>query len=344
MDLARGLAVLGMFAAHLLALPAVTAGEPDTWIGVAAGRSSILFAVLAGVSLALVSGGAQPVVGAARRLARRRIALRAALVWAIGAAIVFTGVPVFVILPAYALLFLLALPAIGLSATALWSLAGIGALTLPWLQPLWNSLPLWQGVAGDDLSLLVGWHYPFTVWIVFVLVGLAIGRSALGAFGTQLRLVLGGVGAVILALVADVVLSPREGTYLAAVLSAAPHSSGILEVVGSAGSAVATIGVCLLLGRTPASTALLPLRAVGAMPLTAYVAQLVVWAMLAGLLLDDVGDLSGFRALSPFWPFVVGALVLCTAWALLCGRGPLERFIAYVLRRAAPRGVDRLGE
>ena len=50
-DLARGLAVLGMFAAHLLWITEpFDVLEPDTWIAVVSGRSSILFATLAGVS------------------------------------------------------------------------------------------------------------------------------------------------------------------------------------------------------------------------------------------------------------------------------------------------------
>uniref|UniRef100_UPI0025CD0A37 iron ABC transporter permease n=1 Tax=Microbacterium sp. UBA7513 TaxID=1946955 RepID=UPI0025CD0A37 len=44
-------------------------GDPATWADVANGRSSILFAVLAGVSIALVSGGPSPVAGTALALA-----------------------------------------------------------------------------------------------------------------------------------------------------------------------------------------------------------------------------------------------------------------------------------
>ncbi|HEY8589621.1 MAG TPA: hypothetical protein VIL55_08725, partial [Naasia sp.] len=50
-DVARGVALLGMFVAHLLP------GEGET---LADGRSSVLFATLAGVSLGLMTGGANP--------------------------------------------------------------------------------------------------------------------------------------------------------------------------------------------------------------------------------------------------------------------------------------------
>lgn len=86
----------------------------------------------------------------------------------------------------------------------------------------------------------------------------------------------------------------------------------------------------------------LPLRAVGAMPLTAYAGQLVVWAAIADATLGTAGDLAGFRALSPFWPFTLGTIVFCTAWALLVGRGPLEWVVDRLSRLVARPSVDRL--
>lgn len=59
-DLARGLAVLGMLAAHLLWLGSLSWTEPSTWGAIVNGRSSILFATLAGVSLGLSTGGPRP--------------------------------------------------------------------------------------------------------------------------------------------------------------------------------------------------------------------------------------------------------------------------------------------
>lgn len=335
-DLARALAVCGMFAAHLIALPLPVIGDPATWIGVAGGRSSILFATLAGVSLALITGGPTPITGPARTTARLHIVVRAALLWIIGILLIATAVPVYVILPAYALLFVLALPLLGWGARALWIIAGASALTLPWLQPVWNALPIWQGMVGNDLSLMLGWHYPFTLWIVFLVAGLAIGRSSLRAGRTQVWLLIGGAAAVVLAAIADAVFTAQPDTYLAAVWTAEEHTGGLLEVVGSGGGAVATIGACLLLCRTPVSTVLLPLRAVGAMPLTAYVGQLVAWVIVAALLLGDVEDLTGFRSLSPFWPFVIATILFCTSWALVVGRGPLEGLLAVCSRRLVP--------
>ena len=341
-DLARGLAVIGMLAAHLLTLRDREWSDPSTWGAVVNGRSSILFAVLAGVSVALVTGGAEPLpAGEPRRRARAALAVRAVLIWLIGLLLVATGVPVYVILPAYGVLFLVALPLVGLRARALWVLAAVLALAMPWLQPAFDAAPFWQGESGEVLVSIVGWHYPATVWCAFLVAGMAAGRSDLARRRTQVGLVISGVALAVVgygaAEVAGHALAAAPASdltdLLSAVLSARPHSSGLLEVIGSGGFALAVIGGCCLACRSRGvAAALTPLRAVGSMPLTAYVGQIVVWAIIAAVAFSDTGDLTAMRDLDPFWPFVLGTLVFCTAWVLLRGRGPLETLLAVVTR------------
>lgn len=341
-DLARGLAVFGMFAAHLLVIDAFDPARPATWVDVVNGRSSILFAMVAGISLALMTAapgtaGARAAAGAALSVARRRLAVRAAMIWALGTLLSATGVPVYVILQAYGILFLLALPLVALSARVLWGVAAAIALVAPWVLPLLDRALMAAGPIGGDLVLLLGWHYPFPLWAAFMIAGIAAARSDLRATRTVVALVAAGVGCAVVAGAASAVVSFPPDSYLGLVLSDAAHSGGLLEAVGSGGFALAVIGLCLLVCRAPAaSSVLLPIRAVGSMPLTAYVGQILVWAAWASLALGDVGDLSGFRALQPFWPFVVVTVVFCTAWALLLGRGPLERALALAARLAIP--------
>ena len=60
-DAARGLALLGMMATHLLPTFESTAELAPTWVGLTfSGRASALFAVLAGVGLALSTGSTGP--------------------------------------------------------------------------------------------------------------------------------------------------------------------------------------------------------------------------------------------------------------------------------------------
>lgn len=333
-DLARGLAVLGMLAAHLLDTEDFVARDPSSWLDVVNGRSSILFAVLAGVSIALVTGGPRPLEGPRRARAAARLALRGALLWVIGMLLVFTGVPVYVILPAYALLFALSLPFLGMRPRGLFLTAGAVALVMPWIQPVLDAAPLWSGRFGEEISAALGWNYPFPVWIAFLLAGMGLGRLDLRLLPEQTLMLLSG-GALMLAgyglaLVTEPAVAGDR--YLATVLTAEDHSAGLWEVIGSGGFAIATIGLCLLLCRTPVRWLAIPLRAVGSMPLTAYVLQLVVWAFVALAVLGDTSDLWGIRALGLFGPLTLGLVVGCTAWALTVGRGPLEALIDAVVR------------
>jgi uncharacterized membrane protein YeiB len=143
--------------------------------------------------------------------------------------------------------------------------------------------------------------------------------------------------------VSGAALTSESASLWGAVWTARPHSSGILEVIGSGGFALAVIALCILLCRTFATWIVLPLRAVGAMPLTAYTAQLLIWAAVATVVLANPGDLIGFRDLDPFWPITLSIVVGATAWALLIGRGPLEWIVDRIARVAVrPARVARL--
>jgi uncharacterized membrane protein YeiB len=325
-DLARGLAVLGMFAAHLLWIEeAFDWSDASTWIAVVDGRSSILFATLAGVSIGLVTGGSSPLTGDDRRIARLRLLVRAAVLWVLGVLLIVTGVPVYVILPAYAILFVLALPLIGLGARTLFVLAAALGVVMPFVQVLLNGLAIWSSPIGEDLSLAIGWNYPFPVWFAFLVAGLALARAGVRRLRVQLWTLAAGAGSAAVGYGLDAATGGRStDPYWSAVWTADPHSSGVLEVIGSGGFALAVIAASLLVCRTVVNWIVLPLRAVGTMPLTAYTAQLVVWALIAATVLGDTSDLVGFRELEPFWPLVLWTVGACTAWSLLIGRGPLE--------------------
>lgn len=340
-DLARALAVIGMFAAHLLTIEdPLILFAPQTWIGVVDGRSSILFAVLAGVSIALVTGGRTPHGGIRLRTDRRRLAIRAVALWGIGLLLIQTTVPIYGILPAYGILFLLAIPIVRLPVAALWAVAGSVALIVPWVLPDLDALPIWNGDVGEAAFFVVGWAYPFPLWIAFVAAGIALGRTDLRSLAVQVNLLAGGLAAATVAgmaaLAVDVSGAALADPLLGRVLSNEPHSGGLIEVVGSGGFAVAVLGACLLVCRTPLTWVVLPLRAVGSMPLTAYVLHVVIWAVAGLALIGDPSDLFAFRALEPFWWFVVGIVLFCTAWALLAGQGPLERALVALARRLAP--------
>ncbi|MGM7699380.1 heparan-alpha-glucosaminide N-acetyltransferase domain-containing protein [Microbacterium sp. A84] len=337
-DLARGLAVLGMFAAHLLLIAdGFIWTDPTTWMAVVDGRSSILFATLAGVSIGLVTGGRTPLPAKRMAVARLKLVLRALILWVLGVLLILTGVPVYVILPAYAILFLLVLPFTSLSArTLLWIAAGLG-IVMPFVQPVFAGLPI-----DGEVDAMLGWHYPFTVWIAFVLAGLGVARAGVPRLVVQVRMLFGGAALAAVGYALATLPLPQDDEYWSSVWTAEPHSSGLFEVIGSGGFVIAVIGTCLLLCRLRVLKAVtLPLRATGAMPLTAYTVQLLVWAAVALTTLGNTSDFFGFVALEPFWPLAIGTILGCTAWALLIGRGPLEWVLERATRAVGPSPVRR---
>jgi uncharacterized membrane protein len=195
-DAARGLALLGMMATHLLPTFEANASLTPTWIGLTfSGRAAALFAVLAGIGLALSTGKQVPAEGRALGAARRGIALRAAVIAAVGLALGGLEVNLAIILVHYAVLFLCVLPFLGLRLKTLcvWAAAWImvspvlAYLLRPWLLASNPPLKLGHNPSWEDLStpsqllgdLFFTGYYPVFQWLSYLLVGLVIGRLAL---------------------------------------------------------------------------------------------------------------------------------------------------------------------
>ncbi|MPY32253.1 DUF418 domain-containing protein [Streptomyces adustus] len=241
-DLARGLAVLGMYSAHVG--PDVAVGGPVGFLLESArGRSSALFAVLAGFSLVIITGRPQPRPGRAGRQAAARIMIRAVVLMALGYALTALDTQVDVILSFYGLLFLTVLPLYRSRAATLALIAAAGALALP--QLLYAARKSfedgdWSGaiiahdplawISGTDgiVELLFTGAYPVLTWAPFVIAGMAVARLDLTRPGIRSRLALiGGALAVLgyggswLALR----LVPHALTTIAAATNSGPASS-----------------------------------------------------------------------------------------------------------------------
>ena len=358
-DAARGLAVLGMIAVHVLP-PTMDDGSPSLAESVAAGRSSAAFAVLAGVGVALATRGGD------RWRQRLQLALRALLIGALGLQLGTLDTSVAVILAYYAVFFLLLLPVLGWPPRRLLAAAATVAVVAPVVSfllrpeleglglgnPTWSSLDAPGPLAAE---LLLTGVYPAVPWSAYLLLGLAVGRLGLDRAGTALRLVAAGVVlAVGAALVSALLLGPLGGYEALAETYDVPrelveqaadeskfgnvstdsawwlavdarHASTTPDLVGTAGSALAVLGVCLLLARRVALL-LVPFAAVGSMPLTLYSLHLVV------LHLTDTDDPERYYLLQ-----VATALVVAPLWRRYVGRGPLEALLAAVTRAVRGR-------
>lgn len=203
LDVARCLALLGMVAAHVLVARSLD-GDLTFTHRIVEGRASALFAVLAGVSLALMSGRTRPSAGLALTRVALGLAVRALLVALLGLALGQLESGLAVILTYYGVLFLLGLPFLTLRARTLlvtaiaWAILApvVSQLVRPHLPQRQFASPAFDQLAepGRLLSeLLFTGYYPCVPWLAYLLLGLALGRADLSSRVVHVRLVVTGV-------------------------------------------------------------------------------------------------------------------------------------------------------
>jgi uncharacterized membrane protein len=371
-DAARGVALLGMMAVH------VFPGRDDDGATsaahlLAAGRSAALFAVLAGVGVALATGGTRPLTGTPRTRWSVALVLRALLVGLVGLLLGELDAGVAVILAYYAVLFVVAVPLLGLGPRRLAGLALGVALLAPFLSSVLRAdlprgpaaSPTLDTLVEDPVGLLrvllVTGYYPVLGWTAYLCAGLAVGRLALAARRTAAALLGGGVALALAAsAVSALLLGPlggydaiaaADGTDPDAVdrgrfgtvptttrwwlATDAPHSTTPPDLLHTTGTALAVLGLALLVA--PLVPRLLaPLAAAGSLPLTLYCLH--------------VGVLAAVRArgaepepLLLWGTQVLAALLLASLWRRYLGRGPLEALLALLTRAVTGSSAFRAG-
>lgn len=335
-DVARFVAVFGMFCIHF-GVP-FTTGLPEALTAqFFSGRSTALFTLLAGVSLALMTGRATPPSGRALRDARLRVAVRALALLVLGLALAkateATGFLLTVIIPFYGLYFLLAVPFLRLRARGLVVAAVVSAAVGPQLSfvlrgwiaadtpmaglvSLVNSVDPGHLLADEGLfDLLLLGFYPAASYLPLVLAGLAVGRMDLTSRRLRLRLGLVGLALSMVGYQVSFLLvpvgppAPVEGTIPVGhpewLLAANAHSGTSFELLGSGGIALVILALCLeLADRT--GRALTPLAKAGSMALTLYAAHALAltWQIVTGgwPLSGVPEDLAHLASLGPALP------------------------------------------
>lgn len=335
LDLARALAFMGMAAAHIGDDGTSGAGDGWTWLWVSHGVPSALFAVLAGVSMGIMDSRAPSTLHT-----RVRVAVRAMVLIVVGAILTGLGTPVYVILASLGLMMLLALVALRWRATWLWiggvvALVG-GALVLPAVQE-------WAAASGAEtwpvLDRLWWHHYPAIAWVGYLLLGLAIARLDLRAAWTRLALIVGGAsvaGAGVLLGLSLGAVPPWPSASFGwppAWASLTPHSNAALEMVVTAAAAVAAVGACLWLSDLGGRW-LQPLRDLGAMAFTAYVAHVLIIAFAGNDIVYEPSNVTLVSLLASF-------TLLAWAYRRWRPQGPLEELMSRASRAAADAAVAR---
>jgi hypothetical protein len=215
---------------------------------------------------------------------------------------------------------------------------------------------------GMFRELLLTGEYPTLAWTAYLCAGIVVGRLRLSSSKTAAGLLVCGAVAATAAValsawllgpmgglahiqaagtgdeelaVADILgfggdgVTPTTSMWWLAVRS--PHTGTSLDLLHTTGTAVALLGVLLLLGhvtqpmlRRAIAVVLAPLAAAGSMTLTLYTAHVVFM----NSPLDVFGDVAGYLVQ------VVGALLFALAWRQAVGRGPLESMVTVAATRA----------
>lgn len=374
-DVARGVALFAMMATHVF--PLVVDNEP-TGALVFAGRASALFAVLAGVSIALASRPWSIRDGRGWAEAASGVVVRGLLIVAVGLTMGMFPSGLAVILVQYGMMFLLAAAVLRLPAWALGSLAGVWMLVSPAVSMWWRLEPL-PMIAGENptwgdlltpsafvADVFLDGYYPVLTWFGYILLGMAVGRLDLQKTRTAAYLVLSGVLVAATALMTSSILL-ASGGYAALTRDEPAEFAGLLQY----GTVAYTLRISGY-GTTPTdswwwlasagphtgappdlvSTAAIALAVIG---FSLLITALGRWAAPALAFLWVPGSMPlsvyclhivAFTALGSEPPWVmylvhVGLAIGCAAvWrALVSRRGPLESVLA--MASGAARGAWR---
>ncbi|MBC3185923.1 DUF418 domain-containing protein [Corynebacterium sp. zg-331] len=359
-DLARALAIIGMFYMH-------TWGHlwgDNLLYNAFEGRSSILFAVLAGISVVLLTKSRDTLTSVLQLVGRGVILV------GIGLAISLDSVGPIVILVTYGFLYILVAPLVfrlNLMITTI--AAAAAALFLPLFSfelrrvlpdpPAYGATPTLALIANGQWSEF--WQYlfatglfPLMTWTPVFLAGVAAGKFLfttdqaarwLAVIGAPLFLLGYGGSWLYLhlsdfqerysafhpdgAVATDFLLHNAYGVtptdWYTWLFLYVPHSGSIAEILSSTGISLFVIGLCLIACRTPLFNDLVyPLRDLGKMPLTAYVGHILAIGYL---------NANGHNIAEPGFALInlLGPIVFAMIWFRLWRRGPIEQLMYWAL-------------
>lgn len=223
-DVARGVALFGMMIVHIISGETEDGLMSFSW-RISSGTASALFATLAGVGIALSSGRRRLPTGRRWFASAASLVVRAIMIALIGLTLgmVIPTDMANVILPYYAVLFILAIPFLRIPARLLGALALVVAVAVPfWSYAARMVLPggdavnlNFINVAADPVfavqRLFLTGVFPALPWIAYVMVGMAIGRLNIRRW-TALTLTLAGSALAFVTAVANwLLMNPLGG-------------------------------------------------------------------------------------------------------------------------------------
>lgn len=326
LDAARGLAVIGMYVQHF------ALNERN---GFVSGNTMILFMLCSGIAYTIMAQGMLE-KNPDRKFLNTRILTRSVFIDLAGYFLILLNGPFAVVLTAYAMLFLLALPLIRLSTNVLLILSGILYFVSPPLMlvgmSLFGKAAILSDIAGGPLSALA--------WAPVFVAGMAIGRLELHDKKNIIRFIIVGIIILIpVKLVETFVLPGLLQSYTewasanAAIVNAEidvyaawpknmepvmwhmlfmsmPQGGSTCELLAGTGGSLILFGILLWIGEK-FQKLLKPFCNAGKLALTLYVLQVVAgWV----ILLCGGGNMDIGIGGVPFGDILIIVLVILLAW------------------------------
>lgn len=344
LDMARGLAILGMFTAHMWVSVQGPVSSVMAW---SHGRSAPLFALLAGVSMGIMQQRLSRRFAGSPALSRRfygeKILVRAAFLILLATLLSLINTRILLILDNYGVWMVCALFLAGLSVPM--QLGVIGLLLVAGI-PLWHYLNLL--FLPPEIGVVLGLNdYQMPTFLIYVLTGLILWR--LGWAGVTIRArrlqkygaviglgtagVIFGVGTAVdslrlgrfsQVLFGNDTLSIANPTpaqfWYQTLIYIAPHTDSVAETVANTAWCVGLTSLLLLAGST-FNRFFSPLAALGSMALTIYTLH-VIWHAITFRLFGYPGLIPSLIIM------IVVFLLVASLWRLRFGKGPLEAFLA----------------
>ncbi|EFU81069.1 DUF418 domain-containing protein [Mobiluncus curtisii] len=344
LDMARGLAILGMFTAHMWFSVQGPVSSVMAW---SHGRSAPLFALLAGVSMGIMQQRLSRRFAGSPALSRRfygeKILVRATFLILLATLLSLINTRILLILDNYGVWMVCALFLAGLSVPM--QLGVIGLLLVAGI-PLWHYLNLL--FLPPEIGVVLGLNdYQMPTFLIYVLTGLILWR--LGWAGVTIRArrlqkygaviglgtagVIFGVGTAVdslrlgrfsQVLFGNDTLSIANPTpaqfWYQTLIYIAPHTDSVAETVANTAWCVGLTSLLLLAGST-FNRFFSPLAALGSMALTIYTLH-VIWHAITFRLFGYPGLIPSLIIM------IVVFLLVASLWRLRFGKGPLEAFLA----------------
>jgi uncharacterized membrane protein len=358
-DVARGVALIGIVVLNIL--PMEGEDDPQFVYVLFGGRAAALFALIAGISIALQSGGRRPPSGRAMTATRAALALRALMIIGIGLLLGPTDTTVGIILPYYGVLFLLAVPLLSLGRRTLLALAVafavLGPMAMQLVRARWTNMThiddnytfalaaAHPGIFLTDM-LLTG-IYPALPWLAYICVGLAIGRLDLASRKVGATLLAAGTAlAASMWLLSEFLLGPAGGYERLIAATPLLNEEEINEILTFGGTLPATSGWWLAILARETSTPVTILSTLGTslavlgaiLLLVPHLGRTIVPLAAAGsmtltlysahVIIQATEILDTERPIMSLTIQCILFLLAAVLWRNAVGKGPLEAVLA----------------